>query len=188
MSVLLTLPTVQNWNAYLGKLPSKTLCVSKEGESSPLPTQCTTASAFVDFHIDSGVLQEAVNHSITIFRGVFSGTMLNTKIKSNEAISLSLSTFVSVLSTVDSITRERIDDQVNVTLYLSLNISGEYIQLSFSRSLPVLYVTVYTLHVGCDNSSQCRHCVDICAPGMAVPARHPQIPYTDFTFDKRVVK
>lgn len=180
---------MQNWNAYLGKLPSKTLCVSKESASSSALSlsQCTGASvsAFVDFHIDSDVLRDAVNHNIAVFRGVFSGTLLNTKIKGNEVvyIYIYISTFVSFFSTLDSITKKRIDDQIKVTLYLPLNISGE--QNSLSRTLPLC---CDVLHVGCDNSSQCRHCVDICALGTAVPARHPQIPYTDFTFKTRVVE
>lgn len=103
------LDTMRSWNAYLGNLPSRSLCVSRATPSSysPAPSQCTAASAFIDFHIDSDVLQSAISDNVTIFRGVFSGTRLKTKIK-------------------DSVTKERIDDQVNVTLFLRVNVSGEY--------------------------------------------------------------
>lgn len=100
MSLFNPLP-LQSWNAYLGNLPSRTLCVSRDIPSSysPVPSQCTAASAFVYFHMDSGVLQSAASDDVTMFRGVFSGTMLKTKIKGNETISLYTTVSSSLLQT-----------------------------------------------------------------------------------------
>lgn len=39
------------------------------------------ASAFVDFHIDKDVLDQAMNDGVTMVVGVLPGTLLRTKIK-----------------------------------------------------------------------------------------------------------
>jgi hypothetical protein len=62
----------------------------------------------------------------------------------------------------DSSSNEPIDSLISVTIYIPLS-EDDF------------------------NSSHTTGCIDISAPDVATPSRHPQVPNTDFTFRKRVL-
>ena len=90
----------------------------------------------------------------------------------------------------DSTSHKRIDDDVHITIFIPLTDEG--VVVAYTCIIPLSLSLSLSLSVSaeCDNSSctTVRGCIDISAPSIATPARHPQIPNTDFSFGTRVLQ
>ena len=172
---------LQSWNAYLGRLPSQRLCIEEQIKNyTPTSTPSSgVASAWVDFYVSLEELKE----DVTFLVGVLNGTQLKTQIRSNSPSPLfGLSLLPACVPLSDSTSGKRIDDFVDVTIFISVDSAGECTSdYSVSGTCDV--------YTECVDTTNCNvsGCIDIRAPGEATPRRHPHIPHTDYTFQKRVL-